>query len=39
MRRSNHVDLGWQRIDLDAQARRGFVDQVDGLVGEERAVT
>ena len=26
------VDLGWQRVDLDTQARRGLVDQVDRLV-------
>ena len=28
------VDLERHRIDLDAQTRRGLVDQVDGLVGE-----
>ncbi len=30
----DHVDLEGHRVDLDAQARRGLVDQVDGLVGE-----
>ena len=30
----DHVDLERHRVDLDAQARRGFVDQVDRLVGE-----
>ena len=29
------VDLGRHRVDLDAEARRGLVDQVDCLVGEE----
>ena len=28
------VDLERHRVDLDAQTRRGLVDQVDGLVGE-----
>ena len=28
------VDLERHRVDLDAQARRGLVDEVDGLVGE-----
>ena len=31
------VDLGGQRVDLDAQLRRGLVDEVDGLVGQEAA--
>ncbi len=30
----DHVDLEGHRVDLDAQARRRFVDQVDGLVGQ-----
>ena len=30
----DHVDLERHRVDLDAQPRRGFVDEVDGLVGE-----
>src|SRR5205823_4074551 len=29
------VDLGGHGVDLDAQARRGLVDQVDGFVGQE----
>jgi hypothetical protein len=29
------VDLGRHGVDLDAQARGGLVDEVDGLVGEE----
>ena len=29
------VDLGRQRVDLDAQPRGGLVDQVDRLVGQE----
>ena len=29
------VDLGWHRIDLDAQLARGLVHQVDRLVGQE----
>ncbi len=29
------VDLGGQRVDLDAQPRRGFVHEIDGLVGQE----
>ena len=29
------VDLGRQRVDLDAQARGGLVDEVDRLVGQE----
>ena len=29
------VDLLRHRVDLDAQPRRGFVDQIDRLVGEE----
>ena len=29
------VDLGRHRVDLDAQARRRLVDQVDRLVGQE----
>ncbi len=29
------VEFLWRRVDLDAQAARGLVDQVDGLVGEE----
>ncbi len=29
------VDLGGQRVDLDAQARGGLVDEVDRLVGQE----
>ena len=29
------VDLGRHRVDLDAQLRRGLVDQVDRLVGQE----
>ena len=29
------VDLGRHRVDLDAQARGGLVDQVDRLVGQE----
>ena len=29
----DHVDLERHRVDLDAQARRGLIDQVDGLVG------
>ena len=29
------IDVGRQRIDLDAQRCGGFVDQVDGLVGQE----
>ena len=28
------VDLERHRVDLDAQPRRGLVDEVDGLVGE-----
>ena len=30
----HHVDLERHGVDLDAQARRGLVDEVDGLVGE-----
>ena len=29
------VDLGREGVDLDPQLGRGFVDQVDGLVGQE----
>ena len=29
------VDLGRERVDLDAQARGGLVDEVDRLVGQE----
>ena len=29
------VDLGGHRVDLDAQAARGLVDEVDRLVGQE----
>ncbi len=29
------VDLGRHRVDLDAQPRRGLIDEVDGLVGQE----
>ena len=29
------VDLGGQRVDLDAQLAGGLVDEVDGLVGQE----
>ena len=29
------VDLGRQRVDLDAQLGGGLVDEVDGLVGQE----
>ena len=29
------VDLLGERVDLDAQARAGLVDEVDGLVGQE----
>ena len=29
------VDLGGQRVDLDAQLAGRLVDQVDGLVGQE----
>ena len=29
------VELGGQRVDLDAQPRRGLVDEVDRLVGQE----
>ncbi len=29
------VDLGRHRVDLDAEPRRGLVDEVDGLVGKE----
>ena len=31
----DNVDLGGQRVDLDAQLARRFVDQVDGLVGKK----
>ena len=31
------VDLGRHRVDLDAQAARRLVDEVDGLVGQEAA--
>ena len=30
----DHVDLERHRVDLDTQSRRGFVDEVDRLVGE-----
>ena len=30
----DHVDLERHRVDLDAQARRGLVDEVDRLVGK-----
>ena len=33
----DHVDLGGQRVDLDAQLRRRLVHEVDGLVGQEAA--
>ena len=33
----DHVDLERHRVDLDAQARRGLVDQVDRLVGQPAA--
>ncbi len=29
------VDLGWHRVDLDPEFGRGFIDEVDRLVGEE----
>jgi hypothetical protein len=29
------IDVGRQGVDLDAQRGRGFIDQVDGLVGEK----
>ena len=35
MRRSTHVELVRHRVDLDAQAAGGLVDQVDRLVGQE----
>ena len=33
-----HIDLLRQRIDLDANSRRGFVDQVDRFVRQKRSV-
>ena len=32
---NGHVEFGGHRVDLDAQARRGLVHQVDRLVGQE----
>ena len=29
------VQFGRHRVDFGAQLRRGFVDQIDGLIGQE----